>query len=78
MEVRYYCACYERTLVIKFAPHYDFLKKETELMLDQFYDEWVNFEGPAEYVQDMCLEEYMMERYSETYAIWDEWYVEED
>ena len=78
MEVRYYCACYERTLVIKFPSHYEFLRKETELMLDKFYDEWVNFEGPAEYVQDMCLEEYMMERYSETYTVWDEWYVEED
>ena len=76
MEVRYYCACYERTLVIKFSSHYEYLKKETELMLDQFYDEWI--EGASEEVCDMCLEEYMMERYSETYAIWDEWYVEED
>lgn len=76
MEVRYYCTCYERTLVIKFSSHYEFLRKETELMLDKFYDEWI--EGASEEVCDMCLEEYMMERYSETYAIWDEWYVEED
>lgn len=76
MEVRYYCTCYERTLVIKFSSYYDFLKKETELMLDKFYDEWI--EGASVEVFDMCLEEYMMERYSETYAIWDEWYVEED
>lgn len=76
MEVRYYCACYERTLVIKFASHYEFLKKETELMLDKFYDEWIY--GASDEVYDMCLEEYMMERYSETYTVWDEWYVEED
>ena len=78
MEIRYYCECYHRTLVIKFSEKYEWFRKETELMLDQFYDEWVNFEGPGEYVQDMCLEEYMMERLSETYDIWDEWNVEED
>lgn len=78
MEVRYYCECYRRTLVVQFPEEYDWLKKETELMLDRFYDEWVNFEGPGEYVHDMCLEDYMMERYSETYCIWDKWYVEED
>ena len=76
MEIRYYCACYERTLVIKFSSHYEFLRKETELMLDKFYDEWIY--GASDEVYDMCLEEYMMERYSETYTVWDEWYVEED
>ena len=76
MEVRYYCACYERTLVIKFPSHYEFLRKETELMLDKFYDEWIDGSSLKAYY--MCLEEYIMERYSETYPIWDEWYVEED
>ena len=80
MEVRYYCECYHRTLVVKFPEGYSWLKKETELMLDQFYDEWVNFEGPyeTEEIEDMCLEDYMMERLSETYNMWTEWTVEED
>jgi hypothetical protein len=49
-------------------------------MLDQYYDEWVNFEGPYETddIENMCLEDYMMERLSETYSMWIEWTVEED
>ena len=78
MEIRYKCECYDRTLVIKLPENYEYLREETNLMLDQFYDEWVNFDGMADELYDMCLEEYMMERYSETYAVWDEWYVEED
>ena len=76
MEIRYYCTCYKRTLVIKFPKDYELIREETKIMLDQFYDEWID--GASDEVCDMCLEEYMMERYSETYTIWDKWYVDED
>ena len=80
MEIRYDCECYNRTLVVSFPSGYWYLKTEIEEMLDQYYDEWVNFEGPyeTEDIHDMCLEDYMMERLSETYNMWIEWIVEED
>ena len=80
MLVRYYSECYNRTLVISFPFLYQYLKTEIEEMLDQYYDEWVNFKGPyeTEDIEDMCLEDYMMERLSETYSMWIEWTVEED
>lgn len=80
MEIRYECWCYERTLVIKFPARYSFLKNEILKHLDQYYDEWMFLEGPyeTEEIEDMCLEEYMMERLSEIYNMWTEWTVEED
>lgn len=78
MEIRYDCSCFERELVIKFPDGYENLKDEIEQMLDDYYFEWhdaENIEDPEEqkYVQDSCLEEYMMFRLSETYNMWDEW-----
>ena len=78
MEIRYYNECYNRTLVISFPAELEHIEKDVMNRLDQYYDEWVNFEGPGEYVHDMCLEEYMMERLSEIYSTWYEWSVEED
>ena len=47
-------------------------------MLDDYYFEWHDAENikdseERKYVQNSCLEEYMMERLSETYNMWDEW-----
>lgn len=67
-EVEYDVVCFERTLKIKFPKGYSHLKDEILEMLDDYYDEWQEDDDP-----DMCLEEYMMERLSETYAMWEEW-----
>lgn len=70
MIIEYDVHCFERTLQITFPEKYDGrdeLKSEILKMLDDYYDEWQNSD------QDTCLEEYMMDRLSETYAIWEEW-----
>ena len=78
MEVRFWINCFDRELVIKFPFGYEHLKEEIKQMLDDYYFEWHDVENigdPEErkYVQDSCLEEYMMERLRETYNMWDEW-----
>ena len=78
MEIRYECMCYERTLVIKFPKGYEHLIEEILMCLDQYYDEWINFEEFDPDLQYVCLEEYMMDRLSEIYNMWEEWDVEED
>lgn len=80
MEIRYECECYNRTLVIDIPEKYSYLKEEILKCLDQYYDEWVNFEGPyeTEEIEDMCLEEYMMQRLNEKYDVWTKWNVEEE
>lgn len=67
MIVEYDVHCFERTLTIKFPDGYENLKEEVLEMLDDYYNEWHNSD------QDTCLEEYMMDRLSETYAVWQEW-----
>lgn len=76
MEIRFECECYERTLVIEFPSRYYYLQKQITECLEQYYNEWVFCE--TEDVEDVCLEEYMMERLSEIYNMWIEWRVEED
>ena len=79
MEIRFDCECYERTLVITFPKGYAYLKNEILELLEQYYNEWLWIDGPyGEEIQDMCLEEYMMDRLSEIYNMWAEWYVEGD
>ena len=70
MIIEYDVVCFERTLTITLGKKYDGreeLKSEILKMLDGYYDEWHNSD------EDTCLEEYMMDRLSETYAIWEEW-----
>lgn len=70
MIIEYDVLCFERTLTIQFGKKYDGreeLKSEILKMLDGYYDEWHNSD------EDTCLEEYMMDRLSETYAMWEEW-----
>ena len=70
MIIEYNVVCFERTLQIKFPKKYDGrdeLKSEILEMLDDYYDEWQNSD------EDTCLEAYMMDRLSETYAMWEEW-----
>jgi hypothetical protein len=76
MEIRYFCECYNRTLVVEFPGRYHFLMQTIFDDLDQYYDEWMACE--TEVVHDVCLEEYMMQRLSETYGMWITWNVEED
>ena len=78
MIVEYDVHCFERTLTITFPDKYEYLKEEILKMLDGFYYEWhdaENIEDPDEraYVMEACLEDYMMDRLSETYNIWEEW-----
>ena len=78
MEVRFWINCFDRELVIKFPFGYEHLKEEIEQMLDDYQFEWHDAENikdseERKYVQNSCLEEYMMERLSETYNMWDEW-----
>lgn len=67
MLIEYDVVCFERTLTITLPDKYEELKNEILMMLDDYYNEWQNSD------ETMCLEEYMMERLSETYAIWEEW-----
>lgn len=78
MIIEYDVSCFERTLTIKFSDGYEHLGEEILEMLDSFYFEWhdaENIEDEEEkaYVMDSCLEEYMMDRLSETYDMWEEW-----
>ena len=81
MIIEYDIHCHERTLTIKFLHGYDNLKDEILEMLDGFYFEWhdaENIEDEEERlaVLDSCLEEYMMDRLSETYNMWEWWDTE--
>lgn len=81
MIIEYYVNCFERILKITFPDGYEHLKEEILEMLEDFYYEWhdaENIEDPEEraYVMDACLEEYMMDRLSETYNMWEEWDTE--
>lgn len=78
MIIEYDVNCFERTLIIKFPDGYEDLEKEILEMLDEYYFYWhdaENIEDDEEraYVMDACLEEYMMDRLSETYNMWGEW-----
>ena len=83
MITRYWVNCFERELCIEWDDAYKPLEKEILDMLDGYYFEWHDVENIADpveqkYVQDSCLEEYMMYRLSETFNQWEEWWVEED
>lgn len=67
MTIEYNIVCLERTLTIKFPDGYEHLKDEILEMLDDYYDEWQNSD------ECDCLEAYMIDRLSETYAMWYEW-----
>lgn len=78
MIIEYNVHCFERDLIIKFPDKYEHLKEEIIKMLDGFYFEWhdaENIEDPEKrvVVMDTCCEEYIMDRLSETYNMWEEW-----
>ena len=78
MIIEYDVECHERTLIIKFPDGYENLEEEILNMLDCYSFEWhdaENIEDKEERlaVLDICLEEYMMDRLSETYNMWEEW-----
>ena len=81
MVIEYYINCFERILKVTFPDGYEHLKDEILKMLDGFYYEWhdaENIEDEEERIAvlDSCLEEYMMDRLSETYNMWEEWDTE--
>ena len=83
MITRYWVNCFERELCIEWDDAYKPLKKEIIDMLDEYYFEWHSTEEIEDpnyraYVEDSCCEEFMMERLSETYNMWESWWVEGD
>ena len=83
MVIRYYVNCFERELCIKMDDAYQLLEKEILDMLDGYYFEWHSTEEIEDpeyraYVEDSCCEEFVMERLSETYNMWESWWVEGD
>ena len=83
MITRYWVNCFERELCIEWDDAYKPLEKEIIDMLDEYYFEWHSTEEIEDpnyraYVEDSCCEEFMMERLSETYNMWESWWVEGD
>lgn len=83
MTTRYWVNCFERELCIEWDDAYKHLEKEILDMLDNYYMEWHSveeIEDPdyKEYVEDSCCEEFMIEKLSETYNMWDFWWIEGD
>lgn len=83
MVIRYYVNCFERELCIEWDNAYKYLEKEILDMLDEYYFEWHSIEEIEDldyraYVENSCCEEFMMERLSETYNMWESWWVEGD
>ena len=81
MIIEYDVECFERTLKIKFPDQYEYLKETFLEYLDAFYFYWhdaENIEDDEEraYVMDSCCEEFMMDRLSETYNMWEWWDTE--
>lgn len=78
MIIEYDVHCFERTLTIRFPDSHESLKEDIIKMLDIFYDEWMNTEDITnpeirDLVDSMCLEEYMVDRLSETYSKLEKW-----
>ena len=83
MIIRYWVNCFERELCIEWDDAYKSLEKEILDMLDEYYLEWHSTEDMEEgeykhYVEDSCCEEFMVERLSETYNMWESWWSEVD
>lgn len=73
-EVEYDVACFERTLKIKFSKGSNIYKDKIWEALDKYYDRWNHIgeiEDPEErdYVECMCLEEYMVEEVCEEFDL---------
>jgi hypothetical protein len=78
MIIEYDIHCHERTLLIKFPRRFEHLEKDILEYLDAFYIFWhdaESIEDPEEraIVMDSCCEEFMMDRLSETYNMWEWW-----
>ena len=79
-EVEYDVVCYERTLKIKFSKGSNISKDEIWKALDRYYDRWTHIgeiedQDERDYVECMCLEEYMVsevcDQYDLTVENWD-------
>lgn len=81
MIIEYNMDCFEKTLKIKFPDRYEYLKETFLDYLNTFYIYWhdaENIEDDEEraYVMGSCCEEFMMDRLSETYNMWEWWDTE--
>lgn len=78
MIIEYDVHCHERTLLIKFPRRFEHLEKDILEYLDAFYIFWHDAESIEDseeraIVMDSCCEEFMMDRLSETYNMWEWW-----
>lgn len=78
MIIEYDVHCHERTLLIKFPNKYEHFKETILEYLDAFYIFWHDAESIEDdeerlAVLDSCCEEFMMDRLSETYNMWEWW-----
>ena len=78
MIVEYDIYCFERTLRIKFPEGYEHLKDEILKILDKSYDTWMHIgeitdSVERDYVNNACLDEYMIGKLTETYDMWETW-----
>ena len=73
-EVEYDVVCFERTLKIKFSKGSNIDKDEILKALDKYYDRWnhigeIEDSDERDYVECMCLEEYMVNEVCEEYDL---------
>ena len=78
MIIEYDISCFERTLEIHFPDEYEHHQDEILKLLDDYYYKWHDAENIADpvertYVEESCLEEYMMTGLSEIYDQWEMW-----
>lgn len=78
MIIEYDITCFDRTLKIKFPDSCKQFEKEILKMLDEYYYKWhdvENIEDPEEraYVENACLEEYIIDMLSMVFNEWEEW-----
>jgi hypothetical protein len=70
--------CFERILYVKYPNSFDNKFQEMHKILSNAYDKWhsaeeIEDDEEREYVQCICLEEFMIEELSKTYPEWIKW-----
>ena len=83
MIIRYWVNCFERELCIEWKDGYKEFENEILETLDDAYCTWNSTEDIEDteeriFVENSCCEEFMMEKLSEIYNMWDAWWVEGD
>lgn len=83
MIVRYWVNCFDRELCIEWEDGYKEFENEILETLDDAYCTWNSTEDIEDteeriFVENSCCEDFMMEKLSEIYNMWDSWWVEGD